>query len=614
MLVTCLLLLKDPYVGIWHDSVLYLGQALSILHPQSFRNDLFFSYGSQTGFTAFPELLAWLLAHFDTGRVFLCLTLVGLLLFCMTSWQLLQRLLPRPYDYYGLLALLLLPSSYGAWKTLHYLEPFLTGRTFAEPLVLAALAALVTGRYWLAAIVWTLAVLMHPLQALPALIVAWLWLALADRRWLHILWLLPIGLLGCLFVPALGFALDRIDAEWYGWIWQRSPIVFYSNSGNSDWYYLLLDVFISIIALRHSTGSLRRYLVAVLCASALLLPAGLLLADWAHLRWPAALQLWRVHWLLHWTAIGVLPWVCVQVWRHESRHRFLVCASTIVLGGIPAAAHPLMPGIALLYAIMPWLQTRLGEGPRRILVLFACSAATIHAGNQLWMLVPPLQMLPVRAWGLLLFKALLPVLLVPAVAAGIWLSRRQQHKTPWVAPLLMLPLTLLAANGWDQRTPQQKQFGSTQEEGKPFGVNIAPSQQVLWLENLLPAWNILLRPQYINSQQMAGIVFNRKTAQEAFRRKEVVHVTDDRGRDCRLVVTREEPYTSCRPDDTAMRHACTQAKGELDYFVLPYLLHAKPRGSWEPFGAGKGSYHLYACRDMLGDQPHADSKRAIDAP
>ena len=44
------------YHGIWHDGVLYAGQAVFRLDPLPFAKDLFFAFGSQDQFTVFTGI------------------------------------------------------------------------------------------------------------------------------------------------------------------------------------------------------------------------------------------------------------------------------------------------------------------------------------------------------------------------------------------------------------------------------------------------------------------------------------------------------------------------------------------------------------------------------
>ena len=141
LLVLFWLLYLHPYHGIRHDSFLYLGQALLVREPQQFSQDLFFAYGSQSQYTFFPEVIAWLLQYFRPSEIFLTLTLVGIFSFAAASFLLLRQLFVSGQNFYALLAILILPAGYGGHLIFSYSEPFFSGRSIAEPLVLAALAA-----------------------------------------------------------------------------------------------------------------------------------------------------------------------------------------------------------------------------------------------------------------------------------------------------------------------------------------------------------------------------------------------------------------------------------------------------------------------------------------
>jgi len=606
MLATSLLLWFHPYRGIWHDSAVYLGQALALLHPDAFKHDLFFAFGSQAAYTVFPNALAWLIERLDSGPVFLWLALLGLLAFLFASWQLIRKLLPESVRLPGLLALILLPASYGAWGILSYAEPFLTGRSFAEPLVLAGLAALVGGRTWLAGCLCALAIALHPLQAPSIIALAWFWAVQRDRRWLHLLWSVPLALLACLLVPRLHFLVARMDSLWFGQVWQRSLVVFYTHSAPADWFYLLKDVFIAGVAAHHARGILRRYLIAVLAATATLFAAGIVLSDLLHLAWPSALQLWRVHWVLHWSATALLPWICVHLWRQDPAGwpRLLVFASVVVLGLIPAAAHPAVPALALLYLAWPRLEAHVSLPLRQLIGLLSAAIACWHLAPQAWRLLPwagPTEMLP---WTDAISQPRMPALLaLLAALAAAWAWHRASDRTRMLSLPLLGLLLVYAAGRWDQQSDLQRVFTSTMPNDGPFGVRILPHEQVLWLGNLLPAWSVLHRPHYIQQQQLSGIVFNRQTSIEGFRRKALMDVTDGKGNDCRIVVFPKDPYAACKPDDTAMRQACARARGQLSWFVLYYPLRAPTRGTWTPGDGTSGTYYLYACQDFIGPAP-----------
>ncbi len=54
-------LLTRPYMGLYHDSLLYAVQALRHGGATALNDDLFFKYGNQSRFVLFPALQGWLI-------------------------------------------------------------------------------------------------------------------------------------------------------------------------------------------------------------------------------------------------------------------------------------------------------------------------------------------------------------------------------------------------------------------------------------------------------------------------------------------------------------------------------------------------------------------------
>ena len=253
LLALCLLLFLGPYYGIRHDSVLYFGQSLLRWKPESLGQDLFFAYGGQAQFTLLPQLLALLMRYVPAWELFLLLTLAGKLAFLIASFILIRQLLPQGYRYWGLLAVLIMPPIYGGYSIFAYLEPFTTGRTFADPLALLALAACLRRNWWWAAATWLLSAALHPLQALPALLLIWVYLVTCDRRWLHLLWF--TALLPLVFLIETGLTqtlLVRFDAEWLTWVLRSTEDLFILHWRLEDGCRLLTDVFLVALVL-HGT-------------------------------------------------------------------------------------------------------------------------------------------------------------------------------------------------------------------------------------------------------------------------------------------------------------------------------------------------------------------------
>ncbi|MEW5781226.1 MAG: hypothetical protein ACOY6N_07940 [Pseudomonadota bacterium] len=610
-LAVLLLLYLRPYHGIRHDSTLYLGQALLRWRPEIFGQDLFFVFGSQAEYTVFPYLISRLFDTYGPAQIFLLLTLVGRLLFLVASWALLRRLFSATHAFWGLLALLILSPMYGGNGVFSYGEPFLTGRNIAEPLVLVALALWWADRRRLALFISLVAASIHPLQAIPALLVFWIDLVRQDRRWLHLLWSGVLAALAALLeVQPFAHLLAAYDAQWFAWIETPNSNCFLTQWRAVDWCYLAFDVFAIGLVAHWAEGRLRVFAQTLLIAGAIGLGASLLLVDLMHLVLPAGLQLWRVHWLMHWLAMASLPWLLWVSYRQsgswQSMRLLLLFAMLAV--AIPVGPMPLPPYAILilmpLFLAWPWLSSRLGGVFKRLLAIGLAAMVLVSYGRLVWMV-----------WNLYLqlpdardvFRPEVVLLSYPP-AAGILLAglvvawwRWQWMRMPLLG--VMLGATVLAGLHWDHRNPWTRQVEAAQFSPGLFGVEIPPRAQVFWEGELLAPWLILNRPSYMNNLQNAGLLFNRGTAEEAHRRLASMHVFNFQKELCQVINGLQGAMGACTPDDEAVAEICAGSNGHLTYVVLPYALRAPPLGQWTVAGSIRGdrpvSYRLYRCEDLL---------------
>lgn len=607
LLVLFLLVYLRPYYGIRHDAVLYLGQALLHWQPEQFGQDLFFAYGSQAQFTLFPQLAAWLLPHFGAAELFRWGTLVGLVAFVVGSAVLLARLLPVGQRYYALLALLILPSGYGGWRVFSYAEPFLTARSLSEPLVLLSLAAYIGGSPSLAAASWLFAAALHPLQSVPAALAIWLDRVAQDRRWLHLLWLpLLAALVGALGWPPFDRFIQTYDAQWFSWIEEPNRHVFITRWQTSGWGYLLTDLFLGWLVLRQSEGALHRFARMVLVATLLGCLAALLLADGLHLVFFTGLQLWRTQWLLHWLAMACVPWLLLRQWRADGGFstRLLMLLAFVVLG-TPGAAGVTLPLVALL-ALLYLYWDRLKFLARPVVlslvkpaILFALLLAVgkhIHSMITIFTQADGSREVIRPEYSLFSY----PLVAAGIVTGGLWLWQRRGY---WCMPLLitLIAASLYAFSVWDRRNTWTRYIEAAQFSSVLFGVELRPAAQVYWTGELVAPWLILNRPSYFNGHQTSGLLFNRGTAEEAYRREEVLRILSFQENICDIMNALNS-NDSCAVDDAVVAEACAKADGQLDYLVLNQKLRTSALGEWRITGGLKGdrpiTYRLYQCRDF----------------
>lgn len=607
LLGLAMLLLTRRYAGIEHDSPLYMGAALLHRAPDIYAKDLFFLHGSQGSFTALPWLLAQSFDWFSPSAVFLWGTLAGMLCVAGTGWHLLAALLPERQRYWAWLGVLCLPAAYGMTTIFKYGETFLTPRPFAEALCLLGISLLARDRWRGAAVCALAALLLHPLQCIAALLVAWTWLVLQDRRWLHALWLVvPIVAVGFAGIRPFDGLFVPLDADWLRDLQDMNRQLFVTRWSATDYRMLALDAFLLGLAARGLRGRFGPWCTAATAALAMGLVANLLLVDWLHLQLPAAMQLWRVHWLAHWmamAAIGALLFRDIQA-------RDAVRALCLAMVGLLAwkAEGWLWLAFALLYAGWPVLSARMrprlhawlgGLFALGLLLLLARHASTewltfrdAHYRLDLYAIDRNLLAFPLVAFAL------------PVLSWAAWEHLAQRGR--WLLLVAGLgPLVALAATSWDARTPMTLAVERNAFRPDLFGHPIPESAEVFWDEiSVIGPWLTLGRVDYFSPQQLSGAVFNRMTGQSGRERLQRVQPIIEESLYCQGHPILNQRGDPCRISDASLRRAC--APGPIlrpDYLILPYAQRLRALGKWSIADPATGepvvTYWLYDCRDVI---------------
>lgn len=608
--VLLLLVFFHPYSGIRHDAILYLGQALLKSDPENFGGDLFFAFGGQASFTVFPDLISMLLKYFDASIVFESMAATGLILFALASWFLLRTIFQGRICYYSLLALLVLPSGYGANNIFSYAEPFFTGRSLSEPLVLMALAFYWKKFFKLAVFLWLAALLIHPLQAIPLLTIAWCGAVLKDRRWLFLM-IAPLFfvVMGYMGVPFFDRLVIPFDTDWYEAIREPNQHVFLTSWKFSDWTFLLVDVFVLGLACMRLPESMRRIPLAILMAMLISFLASLVVADVMHLAFLTGVQLWRVQWLGHWLAVASVPYLLGLEYKSgglKSIPFWLLLIIAIL--GAPAtqtAASAWAVWIAIpLFVIWGQLESRIGK-PVRDALLFSLPCALlimmakyglhahgkyVESGGDRSVLRPEILILSH------------PLVAAALILCGVYLYRKYSGLRVLILVSLLI-LTLGSIDQWDRRNLWTRYVESAHADDQKFGFELESGAQVFWADELLAPWLILHRPSFFQNAQTAGLLFSRATAQEAVRREKIVAPLDLQINICHLINNLNKTDQACVVDVDALRDVCQGAAGQLNYLVLTNPVAMPPVGSWSVgpvLKDGKDvTYYMYDCRDLV---------------
>lgn len=602
-----MLLLVRRYSGIYHDSILYLGQGLLHRWPEIFGNDLFFLHGGQDRYSLLPWLLGVTFNWFTPPTVFLWGTLACLLAFAAASWYSLRILLPAGQRYWAWLGILCLPSMYGVASIFSYGEPFLTSRPVAEAFCLLAIG-LFAGRRWLLAIAGLAAAgLFHPLQAIGAALVVWPWLAMRDKRWLQAVWLLlPLLALGLMGIRPFDGLLQQADPAWRASL-QDSWHLFVTSWRAIDLKILAFDVFLLACAWRGLGGAFGTWCKAGLIGLALGFGASLLLSDLLHLVLPIGLQLWRVQWLAHWLAVAALAGMLYRDFHAGDRARalLLVLTAQFAWGATSWSGFIIL---ALLYVGWPWLigRRRVRMEPWLALAL-GMVLVLLFAGHA----ISELERFALTGYrfdrypldrSLLAFPAL--VMGLPLLGVYAW-ERSRERGRMLIATCLLLPLVAVGIALWDARPPTIRAVEAAAFRSDIFGVEIPETAQVYWIPEMLTGpWLVLRRASYFSPGQLAGQMFNRETARDGRAREDRVLPLSREVAACR---NRKPPLgqgEQCRISSTSIRRACAPGPTQPpDYLVLPYRQSYGALGRWsivDPISNVPAmSFWLYACEDVM---------------
>lgn len=613
-------LIAHPYLRLRHDGILYFGQLLHRISPDSLAADPFFRFGSQDSYSLFSTLVMWatnILGVFTAAPLLLAFTQIGA---AATVVLLAFRLLDRSYAWYGAIFVAAMPAWYGGWHTFSYAENFLTARSFAEPLILLALALLLSAQRWWSLALLALAALTHPLMALPALAIWWLNNTLHDRRfyWFALLGLVPIAL-GLIGITPFDKLFASYDADWAKVVVDVNAFVIPSQWRLTEWCAIAVDFAVLIAMYRRSENlQVRRFIAALTFSSAALVvisEAGFTLLHNVLL---TGLQTWRSLWLVHLIAMICLPVLILEsLKRNDSCGRLLAPLWLITTLAASTYAGPITAVVAL--SLVHWDNKTCPQ----------LSTTTIHIA--LWLgvlailLTIGLRAVPTETitthilaetdynyWRFIRTSAAQSP--IPLFVFLMLLSLTLTTNSRKLSFLILTLITSLLIATADQRTPWDKYIGRHHNNEHPFLQYVGPTEEIYWDSELLVPWLLLNRPSYYHKQQASGSLFNRDTAMFVARRKSLLKYIEFQLSICSIYETLEwksntKNRSTCIPGAEVLQDLC-RSDDPPAYLVLNAPLALAPLSTWEtPIKQGHDykTYHLYSCgqlRDInMANQP-----------
>lgn len=502
-----------------HDGIFYSGEALRRLLPHYFAGDIFFQGTTQGNYSSFGLIYAQLIQALGLKKAALLMSLGGRLLWIIGAYTLTLHAtlhLSSPHRVAALALLMLLSSIYDGAGFFKFGEAVVSSRNWAEGLILLAIAQAIKGGQWAAWLLAGIALVFHPLMALPGVVIVW---SLHAPRWRN-----AVGIIGVLLILTAGFSgLDpfqrlfmTFDAAWWQVVNNRNTYITLAT-----WPLPRITAIIAMLALCAYVARVEKTPVFRRLAKAIGLLILLDLFLWIlgiYFRnvLLTQLQLWRVLWLgqLLVPALWVRtlrPWGNWQI--PDWIHALMVMAALISLSW---SIHLCM--VLGLSVTHPKIRTFLLMRPP---LARACVLASVAA---LLLTLPAIY--PDIVIHLFLFSqtsaafpALFalcqePVVTLPILALLVWLTEKTRFRITSRAVIacgLAGCSLYTVAHQWQEARKPLPNVQSIQ-------ALIPPGAVIYWDQGLIHTWLILNRASYASFQQGSGAIFSRDLAIEMTRR------------------------------------------------------------------------------------------------
>ena len=595
------------YRGPVLDGQIYAVQALAKLRP-ALNTDLFLQNTSQDRFTVFPRAYAWVIAWLGLNTAALTLTVLGNLGFLAAAWHLTAQVCSRAIAWLTVFVLIISGGNYGAAGVFHFMEPFMTARLAAETLVVTAFALQWRGLPWAALLLASAAVFVHPLMALPGLL-----LLLCVRLPLRVaVGAAAAGVAGCgllaeaaVTFPAVSDLLPLMDAPWLEIVRERSQFLFLQLWSVKDWELAARPfACLALTLVTQRNPALRRWAIGALLVGA----AGLGVAAVASSVGPVALllqsQTWRWVWITTFVSLVLLLPTALHLWKEGGLGR----ASAVALGAgwaFPADLGFVFVCLAcLLWALRGRQEGRRGDFVGRWVLTGVLASIVVLALSETFTALhggstpdhPSSVVMYIRGvMGLRIWCAL------AATGVYYWIMA-----APTRRGLLLLTLALATASVFllKDYSHRSTSHGSAAEVRAfaDWRAAIPPGSTVFVTDGHDSGsfvWFTLQRNNYLSPGQSAGVVFSRATALEVRRRSDVLlPLTDPNWK--MLSALRHAASSG----DTALHHHPLTAASlrsvcadpALDFVISPVTVGFAPLR--HRLADAYRNWNLYDCRDV----------------
>lgn len=526
-------LFQHPYLGLYHDARMYAVQALFHLYPNIYKNDVFFLYGSQDKFSIFSYFYAEVINLIGLDRAVFILTLIGHFFWFFSAVFLLSRLSSGFVFWFSLLLITILPGFYGSERVFTYGEPYLTPRIFSEAFSLLSLGFAVS-EYWILAIgVLIFAIMIHPLMALPVVLILILYadginkfLKKKPTRILPIL----VVISSLLLVEPFNRIFQDMDYQWFNLSLQRSPFLEFIAWHNEDWISIFFSFSLLIICGLSAEGKQKKLFISIIFISIIGILLNIVGVTIFNNKLLLQVQTWRWLWLLKWMTYFSFAWFVSEYWSRSEIAKMtiiiLVCAWIL---GESASGY-----ICSLIALILWgLHTHIKFEKNTVRVFWIGVAFLVIESSVFLILNIDIEIGIRNLTSNYQDKTILEAFFYTQknlIFIVVFFIMNYFHNT--VDNKIIICYSLISSSALFLITLLQ--FDKSKHDSIPgclsvsseydaFRKMIPLESSVFWENNnVAKVWFLLGRSSYISEAQTAGMVFNRQTAIESLRRADVI--------------------------------------------------------------------------------------------
>ena len=521
--------LSHGYQGLTGDAQIYAFQALARIKP-NLSTDLYLQNTSQDQFTLFSPLYAAFIRAFGIDYAASILTTFFSIWITAAAWWVAAMLVGNRIAWLCIASLIMASADYGASRVFHYSEYFLTARLPAQAFIVTAIAIHLSGRHILGLCVATAALALHPLMALPGILVL---LALVPPFRVVLGAALSIVLLGLGLsiavteVPQIPQLLKVMDPDWVNVVRERSQFLFLQLWTYKDWDTNIRP----FLLLAFAMAALGDAIIWRLGATAMVVGAtGLLMGVIAGSVGPVALllqgQAWRWVWVAFMLSVLLFPSALLKIWREERCGSLCAClliASWLISNAVGTAAAFL--GL-LCWSLRNTASSRALRWSRwaAFVVALATTGWATIASRQTIHWTPSN---PSHSLSLSQIEGILDIRLMTGVAIVLLWRFMQHQRTAWTAAFIFSVFLTVAAiivptsyHAVRRLVPDSNEADLSEwSRWIPLvsTVLVTPTHDAGGF-----VWFNLARPNYLALDQSAGAVFSRETSMEVQRRSDVL--------------------------------------------------------------------------------------------